>query len=145
MSTASLLPIAEALLQLPMIVMVGLYFTFSNTVMSVLEKQQDGARIMIEINKQILNPIFLTCFILSAVAGLYFFFFHNGFQSWSGLIFFVGTTMITVLFNVPLNDKLRDAAKNKVSEIWREYLSKWVFWNHIRTISALCAALMASI
>lgn len=145
MSEITLLAIVEALLQLSMIIMVGLYFTFSNTVMRVLSQSRDGANTMIEINKQILNPLFLTCFGLSGLAGLYFCFFHSGFQSLAGIVFFIGTTLVTVFFNVPLNDKLKDAPPEDLSSLWQIYLEKWVFWNHVRTGCAVLSGLLLSV
>lgn len=145
MSEITLLAIVEALLQLSMIIMVGLYFTFSNTVMRVLSQSRDGANTMIEINKQILNPVFLACFGLSGIAGFYFCFFHSGFQSLAGIVFFIGTTLVTVFFNVPLNDKLKDAPPEELSWLWQTYLNKWVFWNHIRTGCAVLSGLLLSI
>lgn len=145
MSEINVLAIVEAILQLSMIIMVGLYFTFSNTLMRVLTKSRDGATTMIEINKQILNPLFLTCFGLSGLAGLYFCFFHSGFQSLAGIVFLIGTTLVTVFFNVPLNEKLKNAPSEKLASIWRTYLHKWVFWNHLRTGCAVLSGLLLSI
>jgi len=140
----SSIAIAEALLQLTMIIMIGLYFIFSNTVMNVLSNNNNGAETMVSINKDILNPTFLLCFVISGLAGGYFFYFHEGLQSLSGGVFFVGTTLVTIFFNVPLNDKLKDAEPEKLDAVWSEYLNKWVFWNHIRTASGVLSGLLMS-
>lgn len=145
MNELTLLSVVEALLQLSMIIMVGLYFIFSNTVMGVLSKRNDGAAIMIDINAQILNPVFLGCFVLSGVAGLYFFVFHSGFQSMAGLLFFIGTTLVTIVFNVPLNNLLRDTPQAGVARVWESYLKRWGSWNHVRTTSAVCSGLLLSL
>lgn len=137
MGDTSLIAIVEALLQLSMIIMVGLYFTFSNTVMRALSTRSNGANTMIEINRQILNPLFLACFCLSGFAGLYFFEFHSGLRSIAGLIFVIGTTLVTAVFNVPLNNKLRDSSQDTLPDVWQNYLKRWVFWNHVRTASAV--------
>lgn len=137
MSDISLMTIVEALLQLSIIIMVGLYFIFSNTIMRVLSTRSDGASTMIDINREILNPLFLGCFAVSGIAGLYFFVFHSGLQSIAGLVFFIGTTLVTAVFNVPLNNKLRDASPDILPEVWQNYLIKWTFWNNIRTVSAV--------
>lgn len=137
--------LVEALLQLSMIIMVGIYFIFSNTVMRALSMREDGAGVMVEINRQILNPFFLGCFGLSALAGMYFFYFHSAFQSLAGVVFTVGTTLVTVVFNVPLNNRLKQASNSDAAPIWRIYLAKWVFWNHVRTASALVSGLLLSL
>ncbi|MFD2165880.1 DUF1772 domain-containing protein [Thalassotalea euphylliae] len=145
MGDTSLIAIVEALLQLSMIIMVGLYFTFSNTVMLALSTRRDGANTMIEINRQILNPLFLACFFLSGFAGLYFFVSHSGFQSIAGLVFVIGTTLVTAVYNVPLNNRLRDASKDTLPHVWQAYLAKWVFWNHVRTASAVSSGFFISV
>ena len=85
--------IVEALLQLSMITMVGLYFIFSNTIVRTLTTLESGAMVMVEINKSILNPVFMGFFILSGIAGLYFFVFTEGLLAIAGLVFFIGTTL----------------------------------------------------
>ena len=145
MSDITVLAIVEAMLQLSMIIMVGLYFTFSNTVMHVLSQSCHGATTMIKLNSQILNPFFLTCFSLSGLAGLYFCIFHSGFQSLAGFVFFIGTTLVTVFFNIPLNEALKDARPEELSRFWQTYLDKWVFWNHFRTGCAILSGLLLSI
>jgi uncharacterized membrane protein len=139
------LTIAEALLQLSMIVMIGLYFIFSNTIMHVLAKEHDGASIMNKINSTILNPVFLTCFFVSGLASMYFFYFGSGAKALSGLFFFMGTTVVTVVFNVPLNNKLKAAQKESMAPVWAEYLSKWVLWNHCRTAAGIVSGFLMSL
>lgn len=136
--------IFEAFLQLTMIIMIGLYFIFSNTVMPVLANYNNGAATMIAINKKILNPLFLICFILSGLAGLYFFFTHSGTLAAAGIVFFIGTTLVTIVFNVPMNERLKNAMLQKRDEQWANYLSKWVVWNHVRTASGILAGFLLS-
>lgn len=142
MTEPNIQTIVEALLQLSMFLMMGLYFTFSNTLMPVLAQQSQGAETMVKINKVILNPLFLAGFAISGFAGIYTFFSFSGVQAIAGLVFFVGTTLVTVVFNVPLNDKLKDASQSSRSAIWEGYLVKWVFWNHVRTLCATIAGFM---
>jgi uncharacterized membrane protein len=56
----------------------------------------------------------------------------------SGALFLAGTTIVAILRNVPLNDQLRDANhQDTPNPLWTMYLDKWLFWNHIRTTSAI--------
>lgn len=139
------LMLTEGVLRLSIVIMVGLYFIFSNTIMVVLANKPFGASIMVEINRQILNPIFLCLFVLSGVAGVYFFFANSGIQALGGLLFFAGTTLVTMLFNVPLNNALRDASQESLARVWQVYLTRWVCWNHVRSICAVLSAFMLSI
>lgn len=137
------LPALEALLKWSMITMVGLYFTFSNTVMKALKSMDNGADVMVEINKVILNPVFMTLFIGSGLGSAFLSLTGTGITAVSGGIFFIGTTMVTVIKNVPLNNKLLHAVDNKARQnTWTEYLNKWVFWNHVRTFSALISGFL---
>lgn len=133
----------EALLQLSMVIMIGLYFIFSNTIMTTLARVENGANVMVDINKQILNPVFLVCFVLSALASVYFLAFGSGLNRVSGGVFFVGTVVVTALKNVPLNNQLRDVKGFSEQQIlWKVYLSKWVKWNHVRTLSAVVSGFL---
>ncbi|WP_088328316.1 anthrone oxygenase family protein [Lacimicrobium sp. SS2-24] len=138
-----LIQIAEPILKLSMLTMLGLYFAFSNTIMTSLKGMSNGAEVMVQINKVILNPLFITCFVLSGISSLYFAIFGTDMMRVSGVLFFIGTTLITVGKNVPLNNALRDST-HEVSRkhVWDEYLDKWVFWNHVRTVSAGASAIL---
>lgn len=128
----------EPLMKFSMVIMAGLYFTFSNTIMKSLKSMSNGADVMVEINKVILNPVFMACFIFSGFASAYLTFTASDILAVSGLLFFVGSTLVTIVKNVPLNNKLLAAQDYKVrQQVWGEYLSKWVFWNHVRTASTL--------
>ena len=142
MMDASWQMVVEALLQLTMFLMIGLYFIFSNTIVRALAQLDNGASVMIEINKQILNPVFLTCFVGSAFAAVYFAIWGTTLELIAGSIFFIGTFLVTAVFNVPLNNKLRDASNQLGSNVWQLYLSQWVIWNHVRTVSALSSGFL---
>ncbi len=141
----NIMEIVEALFELSMIVMVGLYFIFSNTIMRTLAMRSDGANVMNDINKDILNPIFLGGFVLSGVAGLYFLLFESNAKSVAGGIFFIGTTLVTVTRSVPLNNLLRDSSVDNIAQVWQRYLDKWVFWNHVRSASAIIAGFLLAL
>ena len=53
------------------------------------------------------------------------------------LLYLLGTFAITVAFNIPLNNAL---AAGDDPAIWRNYLSRWTVWNHVRTIAAALAS-----
>lgn len=135
----------ETAIKLAMITMIGLYFIFSNTIIPALSNADKGADVMVLINKKILNPLFLGCFFSSGVGSLSLFFLSSGLTSAAGIVFFIGTVAVTVVFNVPLNNKLKDASKPELSTVWNEYLSKWVIWNHVRTACGVVSGLLLCI
>jgi uncharacterized membrane protein len=57
------------------------------------------------------------------------------------LLYLVGNIVVTMIFNVPLNNAL--AAADPVSaagaSVWARYLSVWTAWNHVRTVACLAA------
>ena len=61
-----------------------------------------------------------------------------------GILYLLGTLMVTVAFNVPRNDTLAriDASTSEVVASWRDCVSGWTRWNHVRTIAALTAAVL---
>lgn len=131
----------ESFIQLSMLIMAGLYFTFSNTVMPSLGKLESGADVMVEINEVILNPVFMTLFWISGLGSLYLVVTAGGLLSIGALVFLVGTTLVTIVKNVPLNNRLRDAGTQR-GQVWQRYLDTWVFWNHVRTVAAIGAGLL---
>ncbi len=139
--TMQILQIVEPLIQLSMVSMVGLYFIFSNTIMASLKQFKSGADVMVEINQVILNPVFMAVFWISGLGSLYLVMFAEGLLFISGVIFFLGTTFITVIRNVPLNNQLRDSGPER-AEVWQNYLNKWVFWNHVRSAAAVSSGLL---
>jgi uncharacterized membrane protein len=65
----------------------------------------------------------------------------------AGAVLGVLGAVITIVFNVPLNDRLdalepatlsaADAARQ-----WQTYCSTWTAWNHLRTVTSLAAGLL---
>ena len=58
------------------------------------------------------------------------------------LLYLVGTILVTIVFNVPLNNALAavDPASADSARLWTEDVTSWTFWNHVRTVAALAAA-----
>jgi len=129
--------------------MAGLFFAFSTFIMTALERipKPHGISAMQSINQTILNPLFglifggtaLACMILTITS-----FFRLGTVSANlilaaSLLYLIGVIMITMIFNIPLNDALAAADPNSAAgaEVWRTYLDRWLPWNHVRTIASI--------
>jgi len=77
----------------------------------------------------------------------------DGAASWFGLAgavaYLVGTVGVTMLCNVPLNERIDkvDADGPAAAEEWRRYYGSWCGWNHVRTVAGLAAtaAMIASL
>ena len=131
--------------------LAGLYFAFSTFIMSALGRidQAAGIAAMNAINKVIVQSIFLPVFmgstatcLLLALLGLF---------RWNeagaplmiagGLLYVIGMFVVTVIFNVPLNNALMGAnpASPEGQALWTRYLSDWTWWNHVRTMTSTLA------
>jgi len=66
-----------------------------------------------------------------------------------GALYVLGMFVVTVIFNVPLNNALAaaDPASHEAASLWVRFLTDWTLWNHVRTVSstAACALFIAAI
>ena len=132
--------------------MGGIYFAFSTFIMSSFAEldRSEGIRAMKSINDVILKSFFMVLFFGTTLVSIFLIiyalmYFDNKnalLLIASGLTYFIGMFVCTVLFNVPLNNKLKAADENNEvgQKIWDEYLVIWTRWNHVRTIACLIAA-----
>lgn len=128
-------------------IQAGLYFSFSNTIMPVLAAQSPnvGRKIMNDINIKIQNSLFFATLFGPLFIILATFLLRQPITWYdiaSFIVYFVGVFLVTVVYNVPLNNRL---AKSKEQTTWRNYIERWTFWNHVRTIAAVCALVLIMI
>jgi uncharacterized membrane protein len=48
--------------------------------------------------------------------------------------------VVTMAFNVPLNNQLQASQAADVEATWRRYMVSWTRWNHVRTLASLAAS-----
>jgi uncharacterized membrane protein len=134
--------------------LAGLYFAFSAFIMQALASidRAAGATAMNAINRVILRSAFMPLFAGSSLSSLLL--AAIALTRWDapgspamlagGLIYFVGMFMVTMLFNVPLNNALdvTDPANESSATTWAEYLHRWTRWNHVRTITSTAALVL---
>ncbi len=135
----------------------GIFFAFSSFVMKALARvpSPEGIAAMQSINVVVLNPSFLGAFVGTAgvsllVAGLALRGWGTPSAPWlvaGALAYLVGTFLVTALGNVPLNDRLAAVTATDSASIgvWEHYLDRWTLLNTVRTVAAMCAALLFSI
>jgi uncharacterized membrane protein len=131
--------------------LAGLYFAFSAFIMTALGRidQVAGIAAMNAINRVIVQSLFLpvflgstlTCLALAILAP--FRWDEPGAVMWlaGGLLYIVGMFVVTMVFNVPLNNALAavQPASGEAAAIWARYLTDWTWWNHVRTIASTLA------
>lgn len=146
-----LLPVLTFLAALGAGLTAGLLFAFSAFVMDALARlpPEQGIAAMQSINVAVLNPLFFTVFfgtavlcVVLAVAA----FFRWGeagaiYLVAGSLLYLVGTIVVTIGLNVPLNNALAAVAPNSAegAGLWTRYIVSWTAWNHVRTVAALTA------
>ena len=129
----------------------GVFFAFSNFVMPALARlpAAGGIAAMNSINITVITPTFMTalfgtgllCLVL--IAGAIVGWGQSG-SYWllaGAVIYLIGSPIVTMVFNVPLNDALAavDPGSSNGAAMWTNYLSDWVMWNHVRTVTAIVA------
>lgn len=131
--------------------MAGIFFAFSAFVMQALARlpADKGIAAMQSINTTILNPIFFLVFFGSTAASGFEVIYS--FRHWhapgavylcvGGVLYLVGSFLVTVVFNVPMNDALAaiTPASHDGAKVWANYLTYWTAWNHVRTVASLAA------
>ena len=127
----------------------GLLFAFSNFIMRALaELQSDhGMFAMQKINEKVINPLFLFFFLgtplICVMIAVYCLFHLSGTHSVLLLLgsagYIIGPFVITVRYNVPLNDKLAAIRSTEGADVWNQYQVDWQRWNHIRTYIGLAS------
>ncbi|MEI9414326.1 anthrone oxygenase family protein [Mesorhizobium sp. Cs1321R2N1] len=146
-----LLPILTFIAALGAGVVGGVFFAFSNFVMPAFARlpAAGGIAAMNSINVTVITPMFMTalfgtglvCIVL--IAGAIIGWNQPG-SFWllaGALIYLVGNPIVTMAFNVPLNDALAavDPASSNGAAVWTSFLRDWVMWNHVRTVTAIVA------
>ena len=136
-------------------VVTGLLFAFSNFVMRALADlpNDKGMFAMQRVNEKILNPVFLIlflgtpilCVLIAFTSALQLGSSGSLFLLIGALAYIIGPFGITVLFNVPLNNKLAEVDLSGADEIWPVYQKQWQRWNHVRTyIGVVSIVLLAA-
>lgn len=115
----------------------GLFYAFSTFVMRGLDRTEpaQAAVAMRGINAEAqANAPFLVLFlgtgVLAVVLGVVAIINRDG-HLLAGAVFALLPTVITIAFNVPLNNRLEAGLD------WASYLGPWTVWNHVRAITGL--------
>jgi uncharacterized membrane protein len=131
----------------------GVFFAFSNFVMPALARiaPAEGIHAMQAINVTVLNRLFLGTFMgtgaLSLAAIVVALLRWDGLGSLcavlGGATYVLGSILVTMRGNVPLNNALMRAQADALGEAtWRGYVRDWTKWNTVRTIACFVAMVL---
>ncbi len=135
----------------------GVFFAFSTFVMKALARlpPEEGIAAMQSINVLAINSWFLAAFLGTAVLCVVS--MVAAAVQWSepfaiflllgGLAYLAGCFLVTMVFNVPMNNALAalpPTAPDRAAR-WTAYLANWTTWNHVRTVASLIAAALLTI
>ena len=135
----------------------GVFFAFSSFVMPALAKlpTEQGLAAMQSINVSVLNRSFLGVFVgtavfcmLAAVLSLSSWTLAASQLRFAGSVsYLVGTFLVTMVCNVPLNDELANLSAETLQAArgWSSYVSNWTAYNTVRTLAALGAAALLTL
>jgi len=128
----------------------GIFFAFSTFVMAGLARlpASQGVAAMNHINVTVINPAFMTAFMgmtglsLALGIGALFWWSEPGAKLVfaASLLYFFGCFGVTMVFNVPLNNRLASVSVAESAALWARYLKVWTMWNHVRTIAPMLAS-----
>lgn len=134
----------------------GLFFAWSCSVMPGLGRVSHAVFIaaMQSMNRAIQNPLFFSCFfgtaLLLPVSSYLYYGIATVFELLTGamIIYWAGVIGITILGNVPLNNRLEDfqlalASEDDMLKIREEFESRWNRLNHVRTIASATVLVLA--
>jgi uncharacterized membrane protein len=135
-------------------VIAGVFFAFSTFIMNALSRlpPAQGIAAMQSINITAINPLFMTTLFGTAAACIWLAISalpklpqtDAVYLLVGSLLYLVGAIGVTIAFNIPLNDALAKVVpeSNEGTNLWTRYLTEWTFWNHIRTLAAISAAII---
>ena len=132
--------------------MAGLYYAYACSVMPGLSRTDDRTFVsaMQQINVAIINPWFFICFFGALVFTVLAAVLHlrgdgRGVLPWiaAALVLYVATLVITIGFNVPLNDELAAAGDPDrtadLAAVRERFEAAWVRWNIARAVACTAA------
>jgi uncharacterized membrane protein len=119
--------------------MAGVFLAFSSFVMRALARLEpgEGMRAMQSINVAVLNPLFLSIFmgtgaisLLAIVLAVWRWQGSSTFTLLGGGIYLLGSVLVTMRGNVPLNNALAtlDADAPDSVRRWSDYVRDWTRW-----------------
>ncbi len=130
--------------------MGGVFYAFSSLIMPAFRRvpADHAINVMRAIDVTVMRSSFLAVFIgtglLSLVTGilsaLTWDHTRNKLILAAGVIYLIGSILVTGMRNVPLNHQLAVQKDDGLHDFWFSYTSAWTKWNHVRTIACVVSS-----
>jgi uncharacterized membrane protein len=126
----------------------GVFLAFSSFVMAGLGRlvPAQGISAMQSINITVINVLFMGILFGTAILSIVLAYgsLRQGLNSYvvlGAVLYCVGSILVTIVFNVPLNEALAaiDPTSTSAADFWQDYLRSWTNWNHVRGLAAIGA------
>lgn len=121
---------------------LGVYFTYSNSVVPGLDDidPEKAVEAMRKINIAIINPTFLLTFIGPVVTAAATGFLLLGLDEptpaylflAAAVVYLFGSLVITGRVNVPMNNALENSTSTDWEQRWADFSPRWRRWNTVR-------------
>lgn len=144
---AKVIPIAVFAAVLGAALNAGIFYAFTSFIMAGLGRvtTSEGVNAMNAINVTVITPSFMIVFmgttLLCVALAIWSLTSLGDPHAWlvlaASLVFVIGCFGVTMVFNVPLNDRLAAVSGPEAEGLWRTYLSVWTRWNTVRTAAPL--------
>lgn len=131
----------------------GVFMTFSDFVMRSLggAKTTAGVEVMQVINRKVYRSLFIVLLLgMAAISPIFIGYAYVQLTGTAAIllmtgggIYLAGVFLVSLLFNIPMNHRLEsfDHGGLEAATYWQKtYLTRWVFWNHVRTLASGAAA-----
>lgn len=129
----------------------GIFLAFSDFIMRALTATPEpaAARTMQEINVKVMTTLFMLLFIgLVPALGLLATLVLStpdaaaaaGWVTASAALYILGCFGVTVVCNVPMNNRLARLESGEAAAYWPVYRRRWTFWNTVRTLASTAAS-----
>jgi uncharacterized membrane protein len=117
--------------------LAGVFFAYSVSVMPALRAMNDDTfvAVMNRINVVIVNPVFLLVFLGAPALTVALLGWERGPWALIAAALAVVTLVVTIAFNIPLNNALLDGGTRQAFE------NPWTTWNIVRTFTGTASLL----
>ena len=135
----------------------GVFFAYSTFTMSALARlaPAEGAAAMQSINREAPRAPLMALMFGTAAAGVALAVVAvanlgeaaSAYQLTAVAVYLVGVVVVTGVYHVPRNNRLRDLAPDSPEGVayWATYMREWVRMNHVRTVAPLATAALLAV